>query len=102
MSEPFGPHEMQRSMLRAGVTPRDLAGLMPCHAATLYSYLRTGTARPLTLFSFERLYEFMEVACKEGILPFNESPKLRGAYVKRAYDHWHFTKKTFDGFSKGE
>ena len=104
MSEPgiFDRHEMQRVMLSAGVVPRDLAKIMPCHHATLYAYFKTGVARPLTLFSFERIYGFLRQAFNEGVLPFNGPVRDRPAFIKKEFDNWHFNSGNFGGGNKQE
>lgn len=102
--EPFNKDSMQNTLIRAGVTPRDLVKVMPCHSATLYAYLRTGRSKELNTFTFEKLHAFLEHGAAKGIFPLVEQrkPEAKQRYIQRAYNHWSMNSQSFDGFGKEE
>ncbi len=102
--EPFNKDTMQNTLIRAGVTPRDLVKVMPCHSATLYTYLRTGRSKDLNTFTFEKLYAFLEHGATAGLFPLvqQKRPEAKQSYIQKAYNHWSMNNQSFDGFNGGE
>lgn len=100
MAEELTKEAMQLSLLRAGLTPRDLMGVMPCNPATLYVFLRTGGGRRLTVFTFEKMKEFIDAAFNEELLPLQGVKHLkRKEVIGKMYAHWIFNKNSFKGFT---
>lgn len=98
--EPFNKESMKLSLDRAGLTPRDLRKLMPCHPATLYTFLKTGGGRRLSVFAFEKLKEFLDSAVEQSVFPNGNlsTAKRRVDFVHRAYNHWLFSEKNLENF----
>lgn len=96
MKPDFTKDSMQLSLLKAGLTPRDLTRIMPCHPATLYTFLKTGGGRAMSLFCFRGIQDFLEEAVQQNLLPTDRlrKPEQRQEGIKRAFNHWTFRVKT--------
>jgi hypothetical protein len=90
----------QKVMLRAGLSPRDLADILTCYYTTLYGFFKRGTAKRVNLFSFHRIQDFLFAAVGANvfpIIPTTLKAKKRKDLVYRAYTHWS-TLGNFDTF----
>lgn len=95
----FNKDNLQKLLVVAGLTPRDLARCMPCDPGTLYAYFKTGSSRPLTLLAFSKIFNFLSEAVERKILPTNDfkNSKSRQEAMKKAYTYYHF-RNGLEGF----
>src|SRR5690349_9026369 len=95
----YSKDNLQKLLVVAGLTPRDLTRIMPCNPGTMYAYFKSGGCRQLTLLAFNKIFQFLTVATDLKLLPSNylKNSKRRQETLHRMYNHWHFH-KGLEGF----
>lgn len=95
----YSRDNLQKLLVVAGLTPRDLIRVMPCNPGTMYAYFKTDGCRQLTLLAFRKIFEFLTVATELDLLPSNKlnNSKKRQETIHRMYNYWHFH-KGLEGF----
>lgn len=82
---------LANTMLRAGISPRDLVGVIPCSFTSLYRFLRHGKGRKLNLFSFGRIQNFLSEGLTANIfpiIPIIPDIARRQKAIYKAHIHW--------------
>lgn len=83
--------DLAQNLSNAVLVPRDFARILPVHWLTLYAFLRKGTGRKTSIFTFEKVKKFLDDALKAGVFPVFASSGLlskKPALVEQAYEHW--------------
>lgn len=90
----YSKDNLQKILVIAGLTPRDLVQIMPCNPGTMYAYFKDpeNGCRQMTLLSFRKIFDFLKVATGLKLLPSNnlKNSKRRQQALHKMYNHWHF------------
>lgn len=99
MKQPFNKDTLQDALLRAGLNPRDFQLVLPCHTTTFYTYLRNGSGRRLSVYAFEKIYDFIHDALPRDIFPLGGNSDSRQNFIKRAFSYWSTHENSLNGFA---